>query len=368
MENLEQDIEKHFFRPICSDTEIERIFNVQDGKDHLLKLRAETVVDNMRLLRVIRNKALWDESNWSLESSFSDSHYEAVLNKLSSEHKDICQEVTYGDVFSNDPNGMIFRTPFGPVTTISQSLDFFLKFAHLALLDFETEVPQHVRMNSLRIAIRVMLKTEAMDFYMDPRGIIPADVAEAIHEPIFLQKQFIAGHEFAHYFLGHLSDNKIKEQPVFFAISNQDDEYRPEVVYNPSQKDEFEADLHSIISPVYTEEERADILQAALLWFGCLELYEAVLDVIAPVSSSKYQTHPPARARYENLLKNVPTSVELQTEHWREFPKLLDNLIEFLQEDVAFNCDMYEQYGSVYLDKPNTLWRGKELIDREDYY
>ena len=37
-------------------------------------------------------------------------------------------------------------------------------------------------------------------------------------------------------------------------------------------------------------------------------------------------------------------------------------------DEVGFNIDMYEFYGSLYLDKPNTKWRGRELIDRVDYY
>ena len=37
------------------------------------------------------------------------------------------------------------------------------------------------------------------------------------------------------------------------------------------------------------------------------------------------------------------------------------------QAETSFNFDEYEAYGSAYLDKPNTKWRGKELIDRVDY-
>ena len=32
------------------------------------------------------------------------------------------------------------------------------------------------------------------------------------------------------------------------------------------------------------------------------------------------------------------------------------------------DAERYETYGSVYLDKPNTEWRGRELKDRVDYY
>ncbi len=365
----ETKIQKYFFHPVCNQNEIERIFNVQNAVDYLLKLRAETIVDHMRLFRVYRNKALLEERNWSLESSFDDSHYKAALEKLPKDELLACKQITYGDIFSNDPDGMIFHTEYGPITTISDSLKFFLKFAHLAILDFDLKkVPHKIRFNSLRIAIRVMLKTEAMDFFMDPRGIVPVDIASAIQAPIPLQMQFIAGHEFAHFILGHLSKENIVDQPLFFAISESDHDYRPEKVFNTSQKNEFDADVQSITLSTYSQTERGELLHAALLWFGCLELYQAAADVMFPKGSWVVRSHPTARERYENLLAKVPTPKGFNISAWRKFPKLIDNLTKMLQEDITLNFDAYEKYGSAYLDKPNTRWCGKELIDRIDYY
>lgn len=361
------DHQKQFFRPICSEAEIERILNVKDATDHLLKLRAETIVDHMRLFRVYRNKALKDEKNWSLEAAFNSSHYKAVLAKLPKDIRTLCDVVTYGDIFSDDPNGMIFPTPCGPITTISESLQFFLKFAHLAVLEFGEKVPMRIRINALRIAIRVMLRKEAMDFYMDPRGIVPPRIATAIHAPIPLQMKFIAGHEFAHFALGHLSDSNLIDQPIFHALSSSDNEYKPTKVYNTSQRNEFDADLQAILLPRYSMRQRNELLRAALLWFGCLELYHTVKDVIFPQSSWCHQSHPTPRERYENLLTNVP-AVGLDSRHWKEFPRLIEKLKTFLQEDVSLHFEAYETYGSAYLDEPNTQWRGRELIDRVDYY
>jgi len=33
-----------------------------------------------------------------------------------------------------------------------------------------------------------------------------------------------------------------------------------------------------------------------------------------------------------------------------------------LQEDVTLNIEAYENYGSAYLDKPDTKWRGVNLL------
>jgi hypothetical protein len=96
-------IQRQFFRPICSSPEIERIFNVTNAADYLLKLRADTLVDHMRLFRVYRNKALLNEKSWSLEGSFSDLHYKAVLAKLPPFARALCRPITFGDIFSNDP-------------------------------------------------------------------------------------------------------------------------------------------------------------------------------------------------------------------------------------------------------------------------
>ena len=239
---------------------------------------------------------------------------------------------------------------------------------HLALLDFGVEVPQRVRMNAMRIALRVMLKTEAMDFLMDPRGIVPAAIGRAMLEPIPFQMQFIAGHEFAHHVLGHLSDKNVIERPTFFAISSEDEDYKPRSFYNKSQKEELEADSHALSLPNYTGETSKNILEAALIWFGGLEIYEILCDTICPRSPWDYRSHPRARDRFENLLLKTKTPTGFSIKDWNSFPETVEYWKRIIQEDVSQNYDLYEFYGSVYLDAPNTEWRGPELRDRVDYY
>ncbi len=362
------DIQKDFFHPICNKDEIERVFNVRNAQDYLLKLRAETIVDHMRLFRVYRNKALIDEKNWSLETSFDTFHYNEFLKKLDDRNSVKCKEITFGNIFSNDPNGTIFKSKFGPIITISDSLRFFLKFMHLALLSFQTEVPDHVRINALRIGIRVMLKTEALDFLMDPRGIVPEEIAKSMHSPINDQLTFISGHEFAHYILGHISDSNVVDKPIYFAISSTDEEYKPMKVYNQSQKEEFAADIGALTTPNYNEDKYFSIFESSLLWFACLHLYEAAIDTICPINPWAYSTHPTAMERYNSLLENESKPNDLDIKKWQSFIKGIEPLRSFLINDISVNTEFYKMYGSAYLDKPNTEWRGKELKDREDYY
>ncbi len=364
----EIEMQKMFFHPVCTRDEIERIFSCQNGEDHLLKLRAETIVDNMRLFRVYRNKALIDEKNWALEKSFSTKHYNDFINKLGKDDKASCKSITVGNVFSNKPNGKIFKTEYGPIITICDSLVFFFKFMNLALMDFNERVPEYVCINALRIAIRVMMQREALDFFMDPRGIVPNDIGVAIHTTIPDQMLFIAGHEYSHYLLEHLSDANISDDAIFSAIFPGDEEYKPIKVYNYSQLQEFDADEKSLFLPNYTDKKRLKVIEAALVWFGSLYLFENVLDTICPPNPYSFQTHPPAIDRFNNILSLSSKLKGFDKKNWQGFVGTLDYYKDILLEDVSLNIEAYEFYGSVYLDKPNSEWRGKELIDRVDYY
>jgi len=364
----EIEIQKLFFYPVCNKDEIERIFNVQNAHDYLLKIRAETIVDHMRLFRVYRNKALADEKNWSLEKSFADLHYRTFLKNIDPKYFEKCKDVVAGNIFSNDPNGQIFVCEYGPIITISDSLTFFFKFMNLALLDFGERVPEYVCMNSLRIAIRIMLQTESMDFFMDPRGKVPVDIGAAIHNTIPYQMLFIAGHEYAHYLLDHISAQDISDKPIFYAILPGQEDYKPSKVYNKSQEQEFEADIQSILLPKYTEMDRKKIIDAALIWFGSLDLYEAVVDAISPPDPYGYKSHPSARDRYKHILENLPINLKKDYVKYKQFLSTIDFYKDMLLEDISRHIEIYEFYGSVYLDKPDSEWRGRELVDRIDYY
>lgn len=360
-------IQKLFYHPICNEEEIERIFNLKNSMDYLLKLRAETIVDHMRLFRVYRNKALTKGSNWSLENSFSGYHYIFFKNKLPDDLRIKCKEVVYGNIFSNEANGLIFSTEFGIISTLSDSLNYFFEFMNLGLLDFGKKVPRHIRLNAMRIALRVMLQTESLDFLMDPRGIIPIDIYKKMHRSVPFQMQFVAGHEYSHFLLGHLSnENKIRKC-IFRAVFKSQGDYKPLDVFNTSQKEEFEADVASINLPQYTLQEKMLVFEAALIWFACLDIYEGVENSIFPPIG--YQSHPSAKDRYFNLLEKIETHSDFDNKYWhKDLPKTIDFFRNFFIEDTSLNIDTYETYGSAYLDKPNTKWRGKELIDRIDYY
>jgi len=367
MNTIPIEAQKHFYRPICNESEIERIFNIKTPMDYLLKIRADTIVDHMRLFRVFRNKALSKGKDWSLESAFIGYHYIHFKSKLPDDLKQKCKEITYGNIFSNEPNGLIFKSDYGIVSTLSDSLRYFFEFMNLGLFDFGNKVPPHVQINAIRIALRVMLQTEALDFLMDPRGIIPSEIQKKIYHSVPFQMQFIAGHEYSHFILGHLNEKNTIKKPILKAIFKSQSDYKPLDIYNTSQKDEFDADVASINLPNYSLQEKMLVFESALMWYAYLDIYEAVEHYIFPPIG--YQEHPPAKDRYFNLLNKIETHSKFDYKYWgQDLPQTIDFYKALFIDEVGFNIEAYETYGSAYLDKPNTEWRGKELIDRVDYY
>lgn len=360
---LNEMLARSWYISFCSSNEIDRILSPQNANDFLLQERANIVADHVRFLRVYMKKAsLYPQ--WSFEKSFSDAHYIGVLNRLSVEDLEVCKNITYGDVFSDDVNGYARNDPnWGRIICLNESLQFFMKFCNLAILDFREDVPLRIRFNALRIAMRVMMKVEAMDFFLDPRGVVPEEVGKGIHAPIRHELQFIAGHEFAHHICSHLDDKDVCKKAV---LTIEDKEYYAPV-YNVSQTQEFEADIASLTRPQYSSAELCNLLDGTLLWFTALELVETAQKIMCPASPFAIRTHPSARERFDNILENVKIPKEFDQKRIERIRENIKPLGDLLADDISTNFELYEFYGSIYLDAPNTEWRGRELIDRVDY-
>ena len=210
-----------------------------------------------------------------------------------------CEGITAGNIYSNDPNGAIQYTKSGPLLTISKSLEYFVKFMNLSILEFGDEVPLSIRTNALRIGLRIMFRTEALDFQLDPRGIIPKKILDVICGSIYYQYLFIAGHEYSHYILGHLRQGSIVR--MFPKVKSIIGDSKDRVFidqYNFSQKEEMNADLYSITKINHSERTLNLIIEFTLLWFFQLHIYEYALDIVKPKSPYAFNTHPSALDRF----------------------------------------------------------------------
>jgi hypothetical protein len=360
------EIQKLFYHPICSTDEIERIFNPKNASDYLLTIRADTAIDHMRIFRVIRNRALRNEkNNWQLKRFFNDIPFNQYLESTNRDIISRCNKLTAGFVFSNEPNGICEKTMYGNIIQVSLSIKYFLYFMNLAFYFKDGNIPGNVRINAARIAIRTMLKTEALDFNLDPRGIIPRNISLYCKYLSNLQIAFIIGHEYAHHYCGHLECGKLINHPRFNALNGEED-YGSCAVYNYRQEQEFEADLQSLKN-ISDEKKKEGCVFSSLLFFIYLDIYNSVSDFIYPPKPYLYETHPSSLDRFKNIFENH----KLRQNEKAFFNRLLDTSKiwkEKLVREAEEKIELYEQYGSIYLAKPNTEWRGKALKDRVDYY
>lgn len=368
-ETFDLKLERAWFQRICSSSELERVLKVQNADDYILRLRAETIADNIRIYRVFLNKVHYCETHglqWELEKYFKTDNYNEVLRRLDKEKAELCRRVSSGAIISNEPNGQIFSTDYGICSTYSTVLEQFTRYSMLALLQFGDKVPMDVRIQAMRIAIRIMLQTESLDFDVDPRGIIPKDIEDVIHLLYSLQMDFIVAHEFSHLINGDLNNAAVAKQAILKAHFKDQQDYKMMNAYNTSQKQEFKADIGAMTYPKWEIERYSRYYYATMMWFASLAIYEAAENTVFPPIG--YQSHPGAKARYKNLLENAPQPKDFDKKLYYEIiPELVSFWERFVTEDISVNYDCYEMYGSLYLAGANTEWRGRELIDRVDY-
>jgi|GEM_PF-6235729 len=280
---------------LCNKQEISRIFDIKTTDDYLLKIRADSVLDNMRLNRVMMTRKNADIENWSFSKQFNDRDFNLYLHILPDYIRDKCSNITKGYVFCDDANGSLMRSNVGDLIIVSEALRYFFFYMNLFSLDFKEKIPVDIRLAALRIALRVMLQTESMDFELDERGNIPNDIKSYNNYLVSNQLQFVIGHEYAHYYYDHLDKNNLYSR----SLLNSENKAKY-IFYNHMQIQEFEADLASVSMPLYDKDEFDQHVMAGIYFFAYLHLYEKAKEQIFP-SMNHIKTHPPAIDRLLNL-------------------------------------------------------------------
>lgn len=289
------------------------------------------------------------------------------VKRLRQDDLKACSRLAAGFVMNNDPNGAYSISPYGAVVTLSLAKKFFLYFMNLAYLDAEIDVPVSVRTAAHTIGIRTMLKTEAMDFDVDPRGIIPFKADRVLRQATQDQLEFIIGHEYAHHLCGHLKTASTIDRPMFACFAHELVESPSERVFNLNEQQEFEADDSALDRIRHDNNAYERLVFGAVTWLLYLDVYQAVSDQLFPTPPWKLRTHPLPIERLARIRENHASKAGLSGEMIDEMAKHTSFYKAGLSEDLAINVEKYEKYGSVYLDKPNTPWRGPELRDRVDY-
>lgn len=352
-----------FYRTFCNEGEINRILAVNSAEAYLLKTRADAVVDNPRIHRVILQRKKKSKEMWNFTNHFSKDEFNYCLDLLSKDDRLELSNVPMGFTFTKEPNGACMSSDFGNIIVVSEALKYFFFYMNLCFIRFDAgEVPTDVGIEALTIALRTMLLTESLDFDLDPRGEIPKEIELENNETVKKQIQFVISHEFAHHLLGHLDKRSIVERNVL-SSTNSENAQGVYKFYTNTQKQEFEADIEAIARlQFHNQWELEEMVQNAIMFFIYIDVYERVRNQIFPPFGNS-STHPDPIDRIWNLYDAYSHRVNFNKSTVEKALNFADTIKQYLEEDVAVNIEKYETYGSLYLEQ----WRGKVLVDRIDY-
>lgn len=352
-----------FYAAFCSREDIEKIKHLSSAHDHLLKLRAEAIVDNPRLVRVFK-KRKGTKKNWSLEGYYSNKQRErSYIRSLSKGNQSRLENIPAGSAYLNYANAICIKTKAGNIIAISEPLEYFLYFMNVFFYGDDFGIEDKDLFHSFLIAQRTMAGHESFDFDMDPRGKLPEHIEHFIRTITDLQYQFILGHEYSHHLLGHLNDSRLFTDNLSSLLyaHNGKEKIRH---YKYSHKLEYDADWYAIKNIKGNSSYREMIANSAFLTLMFFETRKIISDYTNPGGGINYSSHPDPVDRIFKLRSKL-------NNRWGFSREQLENNIEYLtrytnqfvNEHLVFNYDEFERYGSVYL--PN--FKPKLLMDRVDF-
>lgn len=356
------------YYPICSIDEIKRIQNTQSAEDYLLKLRADAIVNNPRFVRIFLSRYRKNPADWSLSSFYKNTPFLKYVANLPHGEAVKCRRVPAGFAYLKEPNGACIKSEFGNVIVLSEALESFLFFMNIFIFAKGWKISHDDAMAAFVIGAKTMLRTEPLDFDLDPRASLPKKVVKECSRMVRAQIDFIVGHEYSHIILGHLEGNAVEFDTLEMLGSETAPQASPKY-YTPRQNQEFDADVGSVLHPNYTDEESAQNVDAATIFFVALDIFYAVDGYINP-SINRIKTHPDPLDRIWNLRKSVFLSrPDSQAYSYPEADLLsllgaMNIFKKFLAEEfLPVQIELFEEFQSVYLPG----YRRQKLHDRFDY-
>lgn len=352
-----------FFAPFCSKEDIKKINSPKTASDYLLKLRAESIVDNPRLIRVFRTRR-GQKNDWSLEKYYLDRKREDIyLSNMSKGNYEKLKNIPAGSAYLSGANAVCAKTKAGNIIAISEPLEYFLYFMNIFFYGEDFGIEQEDLNASFLIAQRIMAGHESFDFDIDPRAILPEHVEVWIKSITDLQYQFILGHEYSHHLLGHVKDSNLHADALssFMHMYNGSETVQH---YKYSHSLEYDADWHSIKNIKGNSRFRNDLSKAAFLTLMYLETSRIVLDYVNPRRISHMSSHPDPVSRVYKIRKKLNNKYGFSREILENNLSYLKRYTEqFVSQYLVFNFDSFEKYGSHYL--PN--FKSRLLTDRVDF-
>lgn len=356
--------EETLYFEFCSKNEILRLRELRNSHDYLLRIRANSIVDSPRAVRVMASRRHQFEQNgrpWSLSHYYhSKDHYQkGYIKHLARANSKVAKLAPAGFAPINEANALCIRSLVGDVIVASENLERFYYFMSIAFYGNQLGIQDIDRADALIIALRIMKGVEAQDFDLDPRGELPIEVERELNLLVTHQLQFTFGHEYAHLLRGHLSE----AENVFSQKTSKEDYLRDLRVY--SHKLEYEADQFALTHIQHNPKTFLKVAQGAFSVLIFLHyLGEVYGTVFRTTDFSVSDTHPSPLDRiyqlHTGLGKNSPIA-EREINGMLSMCAELEHFLKMRAEGQRE--DLFTLYGSVYLSSYVT----KPKRDRYDY-
>ncbi|MGA1859584.1 hypothetical protein VH569_26665 [Azospirillum sp. 11R-A] len=357
-----EDIGRLFYMLLdTSDPTIaDRLMNPATLEDCLLRIQADPLLDHTRLYRVARARAAAMGTENYLEPVFQQD-FDNYLAEMTDIGRMIAECIPHRYVLTNSREAMCIETACGRVIVVSEVLRYALYFMNLAFGELYglPSVPDDVQGHAMIVAARTMIMTEALDFDLDPRGIVPNDIDAFLRHMTEWQMKFVIGHEFSHHRFGHKGLGLRMTRP----IRNDPGEGKGHEwqSYKRSWHEEYEADIGAI-EEIEGEDSRKLISTAAILFFLYLEFFERIEEAL-DATLADIDTHPPTSERLRNVVDKFGILIDVD---WKWAAAQLESIQDHAKAIIEiYNDDpnLLLEYGSAYLGS----WKGPDLIDRVDY-
>lgn len=256
-------LEDSLYYPICTAKEVARLKELKSAHDYLLMVRAKAIVDAPRMLRVMAKRRMrWDKMgrNWSLTAFYETMNRpaKAYVARLPRKDQSVIRGTPFGFSAVLEANAVCMRSLVGDVITVSESLRQFYYFVLICLKGEAHGLDWRDCVDAGLIAVRIMKGAEAMDFDIDPRGVLPIAVEASIRGDVDAMIEFTFGHEFAHHLLGHLD-----------ALPDGTD------VRHYAHQQEYQADRQAVLA-IADRKARTRLAEAGYLVFFALHLIEQI--------------------------------------------------------------------------------------------
>lgn len=349
---------EHLFLPFCSKKEILRLRELKNANDYLLRVRANAIVDSARTTRVMSARRKLFEAGgreWTLTNYYHGFNAPAkqYIRALPRRDRHIAMSVPFGFAPVNEANAICVRSLVGDVIILSESLKYFYYFMTICMHGDKYDIKINDRIDAGWIAVRIMNGSEALDFDIDPREILPSQTEARIRRFVDAMLEFTFGHELAHLLLRHLSSDSRSD-----AVHDADF-----MAY--AREQEYAADLHAIKN-VTSHKHRATLKVAAFNVFAYLHFIELVGAARSEVKRfSVSSTHPTPMDRLESLISRTRIQFDSSGLQPDKIASVMVQYRDMLLDRISHDAphDPLTFYGSIYLGGLG----GKVRQDRIDF-